>query len=142
MPDLRLEREFSVDAQTLYAFLTTPEGLLQWWGPEGVHVIEHSLDFTATGPWFASMRSDEGNFYKVSGHVTHIDPPRSVGFTWAWHDEADQRGEESHVTFTVEATDTGARLLLDHRDLPSAEIAERHTNGWASALRKLERIAV
>lgn len=142
MPDLRLEREFAVSVETLFAFVSTPEGLMQWWGPEGVNVVEDRLDFTTTGPWFATMRSDEGNTYKVSGQITHVKPPESIGLTWAWHDETDTRGVESHVTFTIEATDSGARLILDHRDLPDADAADGHTRGWTSSLRKLERVAV
>ena len=62
-----------------------------------MHVPLHDLEFTRLGPWFSVMQNPEGGQYKVSGHVTHIDPPNSVGFTWAWHDKADARGTESHV---------------------------------------------
>ncbi len=137
MTDLRIERDFPVSPQRLYDWISTPEKLLQWWGPEGMHVPIHDLDFTRTGPWYSVMQNGEGQQYKVSGHVTHVDPPRSVGFTWAWHDDEDQRGDESHVTFTVEATPMGARLILDHRDLGDDERSARHEEGWTSTLRKL-----
>ena len=52
-------------------------------GPRGMHVPEHNLDFSRTGPWYSVMQNAEGQTYKVSGHVTHVDPPNSVGFTWA-----------------------------------------------------------
>lgn len=138
MADLKLEREFPVTPEILFDWITNGTKLLQWWGPEGLHVPEHNLDFTRTGPWFSIMENDEGKKYKVSGQVTHVDPPVSVGFTWAWHDDQDQRGPESHVTFSVIATDTGARLLVDHRELADAEVAENHNTGWTSSLRKLE----
>lgn len=138
MADLRLERDFSVSPETLFAWISDGARLLQWWGPEGMHVPEHDLDFSRTGPWFSVMENDEGQRFKVSGHVTHVKPPVSVGFTWAWHDENDKRGDESHVTFTVEATDGGARLVLDHRDLGDDEIGRSHERGWTSSLRKLE----
>jgi uncharacterized protein YndB with AHSA1/START domain len=137
MTDLRLERDFPVTAQKLYDWISTPDKLLQWWGPEGMHVPVHNLDFSRTGPWYSVMQNSEGQQYKVSGHVTHVDPPRSVGFTWAWHDESDARGDESHVTFTVEGSETGSRLILDHRDLGDDERSASHEKGWASTLRKL-----
>jgi uncharacterized protein YndB with AHSA1/START domain len=84
------------------------------------------------------MENDEGQRYKVSGQVTHVDPPNSVGFTWAWHDNQDQRGAESHVTFSVAVTESGSRLVLDHRELADADIAGNHEQGWTSSLRKLE----
>lgn len=137
MTDLRLEREFSVTPDRLFQWVSTPDKLLKWWGPEGMDVPKHNLDLSRTGPWFSIMRNDEGQQFKVSGHVTHVDAPKSVGFTWGWHDEDDQRGTESHVTFTVVASTSGARLLVDHRELDDSEQSIRHEAGWTSSLRKL-----
>jgi len=137
MTDLHMEREFDIPPGQLFDWVSKPANLLRWWGPEGVHVPDHNLDFTRTGPWYSTMQNDEGHQFRVSGHVTLVDPPKSVGFTWAWHDDQDRRGAESHVTFTVTATTKGSRLVLDHRDLDDSEQSARHEQGWASSLRKL-----
>lgn len=138
MADLKLERDFPVSPETLFAWISDGARLLRWWGPEGVQVPEHDLDFSRLGPWYSVMVNDEGQRYKVSGHVTHVDPPKSVGFTWGWHDDQDQRGAESHVTLAVEAVGEGARLILNHRDLGDDDISANHERGWTSSLRKLE----
>ncbi|NOD33076.1 MULTISPECIES: SRPBCC domain-containing protein [unclassified Ruegeria] len=140
MADLKLERDFPVSPEDLFAWISDGSRLLQWWGPEGMHVPEHNLDFSRTGPWYSVMENGEGQRYKVSGHVTHVDPPKSVGFTWGWHDDQDQRGNESHVTLSVAATSTGSRLTLDHKELADAEAAANHNQGWTSSLRKLEAL--
>lgn len=137
MTDLRIEREFSVSPKRLFTAVSTRSDLLQWWGPEGMHVEEGQLDFSRTGPWFSVLQGGDGQQYKVSGLVTHVDAPKSIGFTWAWHDESDQRGRESHVTFTVVSTSAGSRLILDHRDLDDSDQGARHEAGWTSSLRKL-----
>ncbi len=138
MTDLRIEREFPTTPERLFTALSTRADLLRWWGPEGMTLPEEALDLSRTGPWYTVMQNAEGRRYKVSGHVTHVDPPKSLGFTWAWHDDTDARGPESHVTFTVEATETGARLILDHRDLDDGETSANHESGWTSSLRKLD----
>ncbi|MFC3612237.1 SRPBCC domain-containing protein [Lutimaribacter marinistellae] len=135
MTDLTLSRRFPVPPERLFEWVTRPERILKWWGPEGMTVPESDIDFTRTGPWSSVMANAEGQRFKVSGHVTHVDPPRSVGFTWAWHDESDRRGDESHVTLTVTAAPEGAQLTIDHRDL-AADTAE-HEAGWTSTLNKL-----
>lgn len=140
MPDLKLQRDFAVAPERLFEVISTQSGLLTWWGPEGMHVPEHALDFTAEGPWFSVMENSEGQQYRVSGQVTHVSSPRSVGFTWAWHDEQDNRGPESHVTFTVSACDTGARLTIGHHDLSDSDAAKGHEHGWRSSLNKLESL--
>ncbi len=135
--DLQLDRSFAVSPERLFAWVTQADKLMQWWGPEGIDVFDHALDLTQTGSYFARMRGAEGQEYHVSGQVTHVRPPRSVGFTWAWHDESGNRGPESHVTFTIEPADHGARLVINHRDLPTPELAESHAKGWTSTLNKL-----
>ena len=137
MAELTIERDFAVSPERLFAAVSKQADLLAWWGPEGMHVPQHDLDFTRKGPWFSVMQNAEGQQYKVSGQVTHVDPPNSVGFTWAWHDENDARGAESHVTFKVSARGSGARLTLLHVDLPDDEAAQNHNKGWSSSLNKL-----
>ena len=137
MAELTLERDFSVPPARLFEAITQQADLLQWWGPEGMHVPLHDLDFSREGPWYSVMQNADGQTYKVSGHVTHVDPPHSVGFTWAWHDETDTRGAESHVTFKVSAQDGGARLTLIHADLADDDAATNHNTGWTSSLVKL-----
>ena len=138
MIDIRLERDFRVSPQRLFAAITSGAELVSWWGPESCAVTNHQLDFTTTGPWFAEIGNDEGDRWKMSGQVTHVDPPRSVGFTWGWHDlDTDERGAESFVTLTVAETSTGSRLIVDHRGLADAEVGSRHEQGWLSSIRSL-----
>lgn len=140
MADLQLTRDFPVSPDRLFAAVTQQADLLQWWGPEGMHCPEHALDLSQLGPWHSVMVNADGKRFKVSGQVTSYDPPRSVGFTWAWHDPEDNRGAESHVTFTVTGTESGSRLVLDHCELGDDEIAANHNEGWSSSLRKLDAL--
>lgn len=139
MTDLRLERSFPVNPQHLFDWITRPESLVKWWGPEGVHVTDNQLDFTRLGPWFAKMVNGNGDVYKVSGHVTRSDPPNVVGFTWGWHDDDDLRGHDSHVTFTILPDGSGAKLVLDHRDLKDANMTANHKTGWTSSFESLAK---
>ena len=141
MSELVMERVFAADVETVFAFLTDTEHLLKWWGPEGVHIGAHDLDLSRPGRWSSTMVNAEGNKFKVSGKVVRSDPPKSVEFTWGWHDEKDQRGHESRVRFNVEPNvGGGARFVLTHSDLPDDESRNNHNEGWTSSLRKLERL--
>ncbi|QPM91363.1 SRPBCC family protein [Pseudooceanicola algae] len=140
---LELVRDYPVTPDRLWRAVTEPEQLLQWFGPEGVYIAECQMDFRTTGPWTCSMIGREsGTRFKVSGQVTKVAAPEDgqaeVGLTWAWHDDSDRRGPESHVIFRVQATETGARLILRHSGLASAEQADSHSKGWLSALRKMD----
>ncbi|MGR3373555.1 SRPBCC family protein [Pseudooceanicola nanhaiensis] len=141
--DVEFVRDYPVALARLWRAVTEPVQLIQWFGPEGVYLAECEMDFRRTGPWHCVMIGKEsGDRFHVSGQITSVRPPEgragSVGFTWAWHDPDGTRGAESHVTFTVEETATGARLTLTHRALDSVETAQSHTRGWLSTLRKLD----
>lgn len=141
MSELKIERVFPAPQDRVFAFISQTENLLKWWGPEGMHTPEHALSFEKTGPWFSVMVNGEGGRFKVSGQVTHVDAPNSVGFTWGWHDDEDRRGEESHVTISLTKDEGGGtRLVLAHRDLGDDEMSARHEEGWTSSLRKLEQL--
>ncbi len=137
MTDIRIERKFSVTPERLFQALTQAEETLSWFGPEGMRITEGQTDFTKTGPWFMVLVSSKGQRFKVSGQITHVTPPRSIGYTWGWHDDDDVRGQESFVTLTVERAAKGAKLIIDHRGLGDNEIGASHTQGWNSSLASL-----
>ena len=142
MSNLKMERDFKAPPETVFAFLTQRSHILNWWGPEGMSLPEVNMDFTRPGPWSSVMMNAEGRRFKVTGKVVKIDPPKSVELTWAWHDEHDQRGHESRVRLEVKAgTAGGTHFTLLHSGLADEESAKSHESGWASALRKLERMA-
>ena len=140
LAQLVLERRLPADAETVFAFVTRPENIAKWWGPEGMTCPALDIDLTETGPWTTTMTNAEGARYKVSGEVLAVEPPRRVAFTWGWHDENDRRGHESRVEFEVTPVAEGGSVFkLTHSDLLDEESAGNHKDGWTSSLRKLER---
>ncbi|MFT4716790.1 MAG: hypothetical protein ACI8YI_001276 [Paracoccaceae bacterium] len=141
MAEVKIERRLIAPIEKVFDFVSRGEHLVKWWGPEGMSIPVYTLDFTKPGPWHSEMQNDDGAKFTVSGQVTHVTAPNSIGFTWAWHDENNQRGNESHVTLTLVANEDGTTsLTLHHQQLASAELAENHTQGWTSSMRKLERM--
>ena len=137
-----MEREFAADPALVFAFVTEPGKLLKWWGHEGMTIIDHQLDFSRKGPWGSVLMNAEGGTHKVTGAVTAVDPPRSVEFTWAWHDENDVRGHNSMVRFDVEPNGAGGtRLTMTHSGLADEESVANHQIGWTSTFGKLKRLA-
>lgn len=141
---LEFVRDYNVSLDRLWTAVTTPDEIVKWFGPEGVRIENCDMDFTRTGPWFCIMVGREsGKIFKNTGVVTHSRPPKggsegSVGFTWAWHDEDDVRGPESHVMFEVSTHDDRARFRLIHRDLANSEASQSHSVGWLSVLGRLD----
>ena len=140
MADVVIKRVFRAGLDHVFDYVSNPERILEWWGPEGLTVPVSQMDLGRQGPWMSEMHSPDGRVFKVSGEVTKVDPPKSVGFTWAWHDDSDQRGHESHVLIELEATGDMTQFTLTHSGLPDQASADSHNDGWTSSLSKLERI--
>jgi uncharacterized protein YndB with AHSA1/START domain len=140
MADVVITRVFRAGLDHVFNYISKPEHILEWWGPEGTSVPVSQLDLGTPGPWMSEMHAPDGRMFKVSGQVTAVDPPKSVGFTWAWHDDSDQRGHESHVLIELEATGDLTRFKLTHSGLADQTSADSHVDGWTSSLGKLEKI--
>ncbi len=138
MADLVIKRHFTATPDTVFAFVTKPEHLVQWWGPDGIVLGEHDLDFSRLGPWGSVMHGKDGGRYKVTGNVLAIDEGHSVTFTWAWHDDNDDRGHESKVIFLVQNDGKGGTdFVLTHSGLPDDDSVDNHEGGWTSSFVKL-----
>ena len=137
MSELVMERTFPSNPETVFKHLTQSELVLQWWGPESMSIPEHQLDLTQPGPWTSTMVNAEGGSYKVSGEVVSVNPPDSLEFTWAWHDENDERGHDSKVRFEVKAVEDGTHFKMIHSGLANEDSVNGHEQGWTSAYRKV-----
>lgn len=141
MSTLTMERRFAAPPATVFEYLTRPEHIAKWWGPEGMTCPVLEMDLTRPGPWVSEMMNADGARYKASGEVVAVNMPHIVEFTWAWHDETDARGHNSTVRFAVEDDGAGGALFtLTHSGLADEESAENHKGGWTSSLHKLERL--
>ncbi len=142
MPDLKIERALDAPIERVFAYMTEPENLLKWWGPQGMSIAENALDLSRNGAWFSVMQNAEGQRYKVSGEVLQVQPHERVVFTWGWHDENDKRGEETEVEFVLRAIDENkTQLTLNHRGFAHEDGVSNHNQGWTSSLIKLEEWA-
>lgn len=142
MADLEMKRHFSAPPEMVFAFITKAEHVVQWWGPEGITLGEHQLDLTKPGPWDSVMLGEGDARYKVTGEVLTVEPEQSVTFTWAWHDDDDQRGAESTVHFSVVSDGQGGtNFTMLHSGLADDDAKDNHQGGWTSSFNKLERYA-
>lgn len=140
MSDLKITRRFRAGIDHVFRYVSETEHLLKWWGPEGLSVPVHRLDFTKPGPWMSEMHAPDGRVFKVSGQVTRVEAPKLVGFTWAWHDETDTRGHESHVMIELATDGDETIFTLIQTGLADDGSANSHDEGWTSSLRKLEAL--
>jgi len=126
---VEVEVLIAASPETVFDFFTEPDLMLQWMGRR----VE--LDPRPGGGFLAEIRDDA----LASGEYVAVEPPNRVVFTWGWNGEDSvTKPGSSTVEVLLEADDdAGTRLRLIHRDLPSAESAEKHGHGWGHYLERL-----
>ena len=134
-PD-RIERtvELAHPPATVWAALTTAEGLAAWFGNKGA-----SIDLRRGGP--ATLDFESG--FHQDMRVERIEEPRIFGFTWQIYGLPADDMRRTYVEFTLEPITTGTRLTVvetGFAQLPDDEhdtAFKGNTNGWAEKLDEL-----
>lgn len=128
---LEIERRFDASREAVFAALTEPDMMNQWFYgmPEGKAEVEQ--DFRVGGKYTINMfaaegieHTCEGAEYAPHGEYLEIDPPKKLVFTWISEGFVD----DSTVTIQLEEEGEGTRLMLRH-ELPET-VVEPHREGW------------
>jgi uncharacterized protein YndB with AHSA1/START domain len=133
-PD-RIERtvEIAHPPATVWAALTTAEGLSAWFGDNA------SIDLRPGGS--AWMKWDHG--HTADMRVERVEEPTVFGYTWRMAGLPEDDPRRTYVEFTLEATDAGTRLTVvetGFAQLPDGIYRteyDGHTDGWARELGEL-----
>jgi uncharacterized protein YndB with AHSA1/START domain len=120
---LRFERHLRHPVERVWAALTDPAQLAQWFAPG-------EIELTLGGRIHLAFTDDDS---VIDGRVTAIAPPRLLEFTWT--DKGDDHG---FVRWELIAEDGGTRLVLTH-NLPESARAFGFPAlaGWHSLLDQL-----
>jgi uncharacterized protein YndB with AHSA1/START domain len=133
-PD-RIERslELAHPPASVWAALTTPEGLSAWFGDKA------TIDLRPGGTAEMTFRSG----LTVGMRVERVEEPSVFGFTWRVPDLPEDDPRRTYVEFTLEAAGAGTRLRVvetGFAQLPDdsrRETYDSHAQGWASELGEL-----
>ena len=133
-PD-RIERtvELAHPPGTVWAALTTAEGLAAWFGDEA------TIDLRPGG----AGRMRWANGFSVDLRVERVEEPTAFGFTWPIYGLPADDPRRTYVEFTLEPVGAGTRLRVvesGFAQLPEdayRKAYDANTQGWTSELREL-----
>jgi len=133
-PD-RIERavEIAHPPATVWAALTTAEGLAAWFGDEVT--IDLRPGGTARMTWTSGFTADM--------RVERVEEPAVFGFTWHIYGLPEDDPRRTYVEFTLEPAGTGTRLTVvesGFAQLPDdayRKAYDGNSDGWAKELGEL-----
>ncbi|MCP4384930.1 MAG: SRPBCC domain-containing protein [Hyphomicrobiales bacterium] len=136
---LVVERIFKAPPDKVFNAWTDPEILVRWWGPEGLHTPEYTMDVREGGAWRTVMMNDKGEAHTASGVYREIAPPKRLVMTWAWEQPDGERGHETLIELSFEPAEQGTRLKLVQRLFADVDARDNHRMGWNSTFSCLEQ---
>jgi uncharacterized protein (TIGR03086 family) len=120
-----------VSPEDAFALLTDPERLRRW------QTVSARVDLRAGGEYRWTVTPG----HVAAGTFREVEPGKRVVFGWGWEGNPDLLPDTSTVTVTVEPTDGGTRVTLEHAGLTEDQAAS-HAEGWNHYFERLEAVAV
>ena len=81
--EVRVKRVFAATPERVFAALTDPDELVQWWGPRGISTSHAEIDLRPGGSCLWVMHP-EGETAVLRSEIVDVDPPRLVSMTNQW----------------------------------------------------------
>lgn len=129
-----LVRRLKASPATVYAAITRPEQMRQWWSPDAGPTISVEADVRPGGRYSIVFRLLNGVEHNPTGVYREVVPNEKLVFTWEWPNAPEK---ESQVTFLLKPIDDGTELTLIHEQLADEAARHSHEAGWSGLLAKL-----
>jgi uncharacterized protein YndB with AHSA1/START domain len=127
-----VEVRIAASPETVFDFFTDPDKMIQWMGRKA------ELDPRPGG----RLHCDINGGAVAAGEYLEVERPHRVVFSWGWEGEDSVTPPgSSTVEVLLDPDGDGTHLRLLHRDLPSAESAEKHGHGWRHYTERLAAAA-
>lgn len=133
LPSLTIVRRINASPAKVYAAITSPQLMMQWWGPDAGPTLRAEADVRPGGRFSIVFRLMNGDEHNPKGVYREVVADRKLVFTWEWPGMPER---ESLVTFELKPIEDGTELTLTHAQLPK-DALESHELGWTGLLDKL-----
>jgi uncharacterized protein YndB with AHSA1/START domain len=134
LPSVTIVRQIKAPPAKVWAAITQPKLMMQWWGPDAGPTLSAEADVRPGGRFSVVFRLLNGEEHNPTGIYQEVIFGKKLVFTWEWPGMPER---ESLVTFLLEPIDGGTRLILRHEQLPDEAARRSHEQGWNGLLDKL-----
>lgn len=120
--EILITRAFAAPARIVFAALTSPEHVRNWWAPRSRGaMLVCEIDFRVGGAWRYTMRTNDGYEVGFSGTFLEIEAPRRVVQT-----EVFDPFPDAGSVVTMELAEEGGKTTMTCRSVyPSKEIRDQ-----------------
>jgi uncharacterized protein YndB with AHSA1/START domain len=84
MTTLTIVRRIKARPSIVFDALITPEGIVNWWGPDGGPVLVAETDPQVGGRFRVRFRMLDGSEHESSGEYIEVVKPKRLSMSWRW----------------------------------------------------------
>ena len=141
MTSLTLVRRIRARPSIVFAALTTPDGIAQWWGPDAGPVLRAETDLRIGGRFRVRFRMLDGTEHESIGEYLEVIESKRLVMSWQWTTggEPDEGDEVSRIEIDLKHIDVGTEIVFTHARLKTEASRASHERGWVGALDKFVR---
>ena len=132
---LTVERTGRGTPRRVFDAWTTPDLMLNWWGPEGVRAVGIETDLSVGGAYRIGNVLPTGATVWIGGAFDEIRAQSLPVYTWAVEPETPRE----RVTVRFHEVAHGTCVVVTHERIPNEAAREQHTLGWAGCMDGLTR---
>jgi uncharacterized protein YndB with AHSA1/START domain len=82
--EIRIEREFDAPRDRVFALMTDPELIPEWYGPRSMTTVVDHMDVRPGGSWRFVAKSPDGSEMAFQGEYREVTPPERLVQTFGW----------------------------------------------------------
>ncbi len=105
-------RVFDAPRALVWKAWTTPEYVMQWWGPKGFTSPSCEMDFRVGGKYLFCMRTPDGQDCWTGGEYREIVPEEKIVSTMYFADSEGNRVDPAQLGIEHEAIDDSPDVIL------------------------------
>ena len=130
----RIVRDIVAPHATVFAALSSVEGMEAWLAPHRYSVFDLVADICEGGSYRAAI-GDEGNREIVTGDYIEITPPHRLRISWCWPDT--DPADVSLIDIDLLQVGAVTRVAVSHGGCRSDGQRQSRVRAWTSCLDKL-----
>jgi uncharacterized protein YndB with AHSA1/START domain len=121
--EIVMTRAFAAPPELVFAALTKPALLRQWYGPHGYRLVVCEVDLRVGGAWRFVVRGPDGSEMVLAGTYREIDPPKRLVHTEINADCSAADGVDTTITYEL-ADRSGHTVLTTTSWYPSTRVRD------------------